>query len=243
MENKIMEVPPETMAEVVDRTLATVSTTTLPQKSLRLAREHERPAAPGSIDWDTYERDKRRRELTERANLPKRHMRVSDGGHNCVKEWMDALEGTVNALGGGSAVVLIGKRGTGKTQIAVEAARRRINIGRSALYILVMDVFMAIKGAYRAGNETAEDKILARFVAPSLLIIDEITQRGETDWENRMLTHILDHRYLAEKDTILIGNLKAEDLKANIGASVVSRLNETGGIIECNWQSFREAKA
>jgi DNA replication protein DnaC len=190
------------------------------------------------IDWNQFEVDKRKREFTEAANLPPRHANRTKFAS--PQQWQDALQAVTNALGGGSTLALIGRRGTGKTQIAVEASRRRLMECKSVLYTLAMDVFIVIKGSYAREAGALETEIIARFVRPSLLVIDEITQRGETDWENRMLTHILDRRYLAERDTILIGNLKADELKANVGASVVSRLNETGGIIECNWQSFRE---
>jgi len=41
-------------------------------------------------------------------------------------------------------------------------------------------------------------------------------------------------------DTILTCNLGTEELAASLGPSIVSRMEEGGGVIECNWPSFRK---
>jgi hypothetical protein len=40
-------------------------------------------------------------------------------------------------------------------------------------------------------------------------------------------------------DTILTCNLDRNMLAENLGPSIVSRMKEGGGILECNWPSFR----
>jgi len=55
-----------------------------------------------------------------------------------------------------------------------------------------------------------------------------------------MLTALIDYRYSQMRDTVIISNLKREAFTASMGASVVSRMIEAGGIIECNWPSFRK---
>ena len=78
-----------------------------------------------------------------------------------------------------------------------------------------------------------------RFIHPQLLVIDEAQERGESDWESRMLTHVVDKRYFLQRDTLLISNLKLDEFKASIGTSICSRLIETGGAILADWPSFR----
>lgn len=41
------------------------------------------------------------------------------------------------------------------------------------------------------------------------------------------------------KDTIPIANLKEEEFLKSIGQSAESRLREVGGVIVCDWPSFR----
>ena len=70
-------------------------------------------------------------------------------------------------------------------------------------------------------------------------MLDELQERGETPWEDRLLTHVIDRRYAAEKDTLLITNHSKEKFLESIGESVASRLVETGGIVNCSWASYR----
>ena len=65
-------------------------------------------------------------------------------------------------------------------------------------------------------------------------------ERAETQFEDRMISHLIDLRYDAMLDTILISNQAKESFADSIGKSAVSRLIETGEVIECNWESFRK---
>lgn len=159
-------------------------------------------------------------------------------------------------IGTGATACIIGPRGTGKTQLATEIARR-VNRHKcdqwrkrrehahswepspQAVYVHVMEIFMAIKATYQSDATQGERQSLDRFIRPRVLVIDEVQERGETDWENRMLTYILDKRYQQGRDTLLLANMKPTDIQDKLGASIVSRMQETGGIVECNWPSFR----
>lgn len=141
----------------------------------------------------------------------------------------------------GFLVALIGPRGTGKTQMAAELVRLFTadkNYGPS-LHCAVMEIYLAVRGAMKTGSKT-EAEALATYITPRFLVIDEIQERGESPWEDRLLTYIIDKRYGGMKDTLLIGNLRPADLLASLGASIKSRLDETGGTIEATWGSFRK---
>ena len=105
-----------------------------------------------------------------------------------------------------------------------------------------MQIFTDIRRAYTKAEELTEAEMVDLYVRPRLLVIDEIQERGGSDWEDRLLTHIIDRRYGQMKDTILIGNLTREEFECAMGASVCDRLTETGGMIVCNWPTFRVAK-
>ena len=155
----------------------------------------------------------------------------------------------------GAIVCLIGPRGTGKTRMGCEIARTWFNgeagkaretgeemDPRCVGYSHIMDLFMAVKATYGERSAVSESEVLARWIHPDLLVVDEVQERGDTDWENRTFTYILDKRYSMGKSTLLLANIRPADLTARLGASIVSRMQETGGIVECNWPSFR-AKA
>lgn len=190
---------------------------------------------PTSQELENYETEKWIRNQIAAAKIPLRH---SQRNEFLGKEWNEKFDSVFSKIGTGALFAFRGDRGTGKTQMACEIAKKTINqLRKTSLYTTAMDIFIEFKVAYKT-HET-EKAIIADFLKPQLLIVDEITQRGETEWENRLFSHILDKRYCARKDTIVIGNLKPEVLSGNLGESVVSRLNETGGIVNFDWKSFR----
>ena len=159
--------------------------------------------------------------------------------------WSKKLDALTAMLETGFLVGLIGKRGTGKTQLAVELMRRHVFDSSgglvTCLYVRAADIFMAIKESYRKDGP-AEREQLSRFITPKLLVIDEAHERSETEWENRLLTYAVDQRYGELRDTLLISNQEAAAFQDSIGPSIYSRLIETGGLGECDWPSFRQAQ-
>jgi DNA replication protein DnaC len=98
----------------------------------------------------------------------------------------------------------------------------------------------AIRDAMKQRNVTG-GSALSRFVMPKLLVIDEIDKRYSTKWSESKLIAVLDGRYRAVRETIIIGNIKPDAFAASIGPSIVDRIHESGCVIECTWPSFRRA--
>lgn len=172
------------------------------------------------------------------TGVPARHLKTKLEKLEPWCEKLDILSQKLNK--GGITFALIGQRGTGKTQLAVELIRYAVSHNMECKYSRVMDFFTDVKATYH-GNYMArtEGDVVQSYFRPQLLVLDEIQDRGATDWEDRLLTHMLDKRYGALKDTLLIGNQKPEVFASTIGNSILSRLMETGAIMECDWESFR----
>lgn len=172
------------------------------------------------------------------AGLPRRHMEKRDLDRS--GDWGKAQTALQVKLGTGFLIALIGERGPGKTQLAVELVRYFVAENeRPALFCSATQFFMAVKASYKDGSADSEQAVMAKFTAPGLLVIDEIGQRSDTEWENRLLYELLNQRYNAVKDTLLISNQDQAVLEAALGSSIISRMRETGGIVECNWKSYR----
>lgn len=139
-------------------------------------------------------------------------------------------------------VVLAGDRGRGKTQIATHCAAWRGKLGREpGIYTRAFDMAESIVGFDR------ETK-LERFQRAAFLVVDECHRLEARHLA--ALESIVDARYSNRRTTILIGNWMTEDgvqdgetvngQKLNgIGPTLMDRVNETGGVVWCRWESYR----
>ncbi len=180
--------------------------------------------------------------LREAADIPRRHRReIPDG----VTPWHEQRVKLVRMLGNGFIVALTGIQGTGKTQLGsalIYAAAQKLIPCR---YATAMDFFMAIKRSYDDAAKLTEADIIAKFVKPKLLVVDECDERSQSDWENRLLFHMINQRYNNLVDTVLISRKAESEFLSSFGdssLSIQSRIQETGGSIVCDWGSFREGK-
>lgn len=220
----------------------------------------------------------RKTEALEYGGWPKRHLRqlanpdftLGSLGEEQHRAYVKAIEAALNTDGDGRMLVLLGRRGTGKTLLATIAAwnarvawqRERLasytwgsngftapasegyapmspgkdSIENSKCYYVLGDLFMQEKASFKLSGATSP--ISEAMTAP-LLVLDEIQERSVTEWQDTELTRLIDHRYRAMLPTVFIGNLAAKDLPKFLGSSIISRLQEVGEIIECNWKSYR----
>jgi DNA replication protein DnaC len=187
-------------------------------------------------------------------DFPDRHSQVTELRG---VEWQAAYEKALGIAQSGGIIVAWGQRGTGKTQIAYEIARNGVfndpyfpivkkdgftmpQHARPCIYAKAMDIFIDLKNGFGRPDEPSEKQIIAKLIDAAFLVIDEAHVRGETKYEDDKLTHIIDKRYDAMRPTMLITNLTNKDFAAQLSPSILSRIAEIGGGIECNWQSYRK---
>ena len=165
-------------------------------------------------------------------------------------EWLAGLALAAPVIDQGGILILHGKRGTGKTQMAAEIARtKRFPFDaangperkRSAHYQTAMRFFLTVRATFKKNSVKTELEIIDRMTEPGLLIIDEFQERGETPFEDRLITHLIDARYGACRPTIIIANLTKDELGKALGPSIVDRASENGRRIDFTWSSYRRA--
>lgn len=191
----------------------------------------------------------RAQRFLENGKVPNLHaQRVPNA--DSYPEWFEHVNECRRGLGEGFLYCFNGPRGTGKTQAAVSvgkqacvlAVRRNEQERRPLLYSATMEFFLSVKATFGKDDKCERDAI-APYLNCSLLILDEIQERGSTEWEDRLLNFVLDKRYSTQRDTILIANLTDADFAKNLGSSIVSRLTETGRVCTFNGPSFRTPTA
>lgn len=182
------------------------------------------------------------------AGFPTRHLLTPVKHDN---PWGDAYRHALSQVGTGCILVLSGLRGTGKTRMALSLARYVLSKGQDLYtrtdkrasgvrYMRAMDLFLDLRAAFQKSDRSERD-VLDALNRKAFLVIDEVQERGGSDWEDRILTNVIDSRYGAMLDTVLITNTKYDEFVKSVGPSIHSRINETGVFIDCTWESFRKA--
>lgn len=181
-----------------------------------------------------YKRDRQVAELQSAAGIPSRHNYLITEADTA---WNRKRQELVNRLGNGFLVALVGVQGTGKTQMGsalIYAATQKL---LTCKYAVAMDFFIDLKASF--DGKVNEAQVIHSYVKPKLLVLDECDERSESAWENRLLFHTLNKRYNAMLDTLLISRRTQEEFLASLGESIQSRIQEVGGCIVCDWESFR----
>ena len=189
-----------------------------------------------------------------RWGLQERHIAEIDDFGNAQQR--KAFETVCRRMCGvGAIVALIGVRGCGKTTIAAQFARakawqnhRHAQMGGRPIvccrYLKAVDLvarFRALYGEYHTnGAERLAESRDAFCRELEYLVIDELHEVGEQKVAARLITDILDRRYAAKRDTLLISNQTPAEFQAATSDSVLSRLQEHGAIVSCTWESWRK---
>ena len=197
-----------------------------------------------TADFARRQKNLRVAQLRAAWGAPERHVAASldknaAGGSPAWQEKLAALALRL-ANNPGSMLGFVGNRGTGKTQMAVELMRQATAAERSALFTSAIGFFLKIKASFAKDARQTELEVLQEFFRPHLLVIDEIGKRGDSAWEDNLLFELLNRRYNAMKDTVIISNMPKGEFEDYIKDSLTSRINETGGLVEFNWSSFRQ---
>jgi DNA replication protein DnaC len=152
----------------------------------------------------------------------------------------------------GSIVCLAGPRGTGKTSIACQLIIRRVMQWNQECihapfpwlpYRKLSDILARYKPLYSEFGSIGMDELESArntLCKAPLLVIDECGDFDDSKLRHRLLQDLLDRRYSNLVDTLLLSNQSPKAFRVSVGESVMSRINEHGGIIECTWDSFRD---
>lgn len=141
----------------------------------------------------------------------------------------------------GICLTLCGLPGTGKTHLACAIANYLgSDSGHGIKFTGVYKAISEVKSTFSGGGES-EREVYERFTNLKLLILDEVGVQFGTKTEELIMFEILNRRYEAMKPTILISNLKVDELKEFIGERVMDRIKEGGGpVIAFDWESYRK---
>jgi DNA replication protein DnaC len=201
------------------------------QESLgaRQMTEHERQSFKEKSKEDSI------REAIRRANFPaSAKVRVPNAAWDETLAYVEAglLKPSIFAFGG--------PPGRGKTEMAYWCALSvlRQQEGFKPQYETASWLFARIRSTNQSAAKETEFEVLNGYLFPTILVIDEIGMAKGTDFEYTSLNTLLCRRYDMGKRTIVIS--ARESFDGTFDPAVLSRMNQSGGIIPFDWGSFRK---
>jgi DNA replication protein DnaC len=131
------------------------------------------------------------------------------------------------------AVMAIGgPRGVGKTALACGLVRDFYERGK---YGFIRDTLVLLQEITDAPFDRKE-YLRDRVRRADLVVFDEVQERDESFKRHEgELVALINHRYAAQRATLILTNLEPEALAGNLGDSIVRRLIETGGFRAATW--------
>jgi DNA replication protein DnaC len=139
-----------------------------------------------------------------------------------VRSYADRID---EKLDKGHGLWLMGPVGTGKTTLAMLAAKAALAAGRSVAIYSLPRLLNEIRDTHRA--ERSHVDLLDRLTAVDLLHLDDVGAERTTDWVLEELYSIVNARYEDERSMVITTNiLDREALCEQISERTVSRLTE-----------------
>ena len=141
----------------------------------------------------------------------------------------------------GNNLVLHGKPGRGKTHLAIAIAYRAIQLGFEARFVTAAELIDELSAAGSSGRLR---EVLAGYVQPHVLVVDEVGYLAYGDDAANVLFHVVNERHLKRRSMIFTTNktlklwgrvLHDEDL----GDAIVDRILERGRVIKLDGPSVR----
>jgi DNA replication protein DnaC len=129
-------------------------------------------------------------------------------------------------LDAGRGLWLHGAPGTGKTTIAMAVSRAALEAGRTVAIYSLPHLLSTIRHTYDEGSRRTDLELLEQLAAVDLLHLDDLGAEQTTPWVLEMLYTIVNRRYEDQRAVVITTNLTQDDLSVQLGARIVSRLNE-----------------
>ncbi|QOD84168.1 ATP-binding protein [Chromobacterium haemolyticum] len=142
-----------------------------------------------------------------------------------------------------SNAVLLGRTGTGKTHMSCAAVLALIRgCGIRARYVTSEQVKREVCESWGGGGES-ESRVLERYGAYPVLVLDEVDILDERGPGLRVLNSVIDKRSGEQRPTVFISNQDQASLQELLGRRAVSRMFENALIMHCPWDDYRARKA
>jgi DNA replication protein DnaC len=141
----------------------------------------------------------------------------------------------------GRSAIFLGPTGTGKTSLSIAIAYRAIQNGYEALFVCVNDLLERLSLAARA--DRLRDT-LHEYIAPDVLLIDEIGYLTHRADAANVLFHVVNERHIRRLPTLFTTNKPLAEWgkvlhDPDLADTIVDRVLERGRLFELRGKSYR----
>jgi DNA replication protein DnaC len=141
----------------------------------------------------------------------------------------------------GRGAVLLGRPGRGKTHLAIAIAYRAIQNGYEALFETAAALLGKLHKAQASGRL---EEVLEEYVAPQVLVLDELGYLTYGPDAANFLFPLVDQRYLLKRPILITSNKDPSGWgkvlhDPDLAEAIVDRLLERGEVIRLTGKSYR----
>jgi DNA replication protein DnaC len=141
----------------------------------------------------------------------------------------------------GRNLIFHGKPGRGKTHLAVAIGYRAIQNGFDALFVTAAEL---IEDLSVASQDNQLANALVRYVAPHVLIVDEVGYLTYGQDAANVLYHVVTQRHQAHRSMVFTSNKHPDDWGAvlhddDLAAAIIDRVLERGRLMKLDGPSMR----
>jgi len=210
-------------------------------------------------EWAEYQRRRQRSDLRVDAEMPKAarlwwrfrlkvlesraYEHAEPSGHAAWDAVYNGLRDLIERRrerDHGAIIALHSPHGIGKTVLVTGLILLVTQRLESARYTKLHRFQRAVEEARQPGADPCLSVLLGQFSRPRLLVLDDCSAGYDTAASQRLLRDLLDDRYDANLDTLLVSNDSRTGFEQFLGTATMTRINHAGGMISCDWESFRE---
>ena len=128
----------------------------------------------------------------------------------------------------GRNLILCGITGSGKTHLAISVLRYAASkFGKEAVFVTGIDLIEEL----RANQD--DEGLVNKYKTTPILVIDDYGREKQTEWVEKTLFRIFNHRYNEMLPTIITSNLTAKNLQEAISEGLARRIFENADIGYC----------
>jgi len=120
-------------------------------------------------------------------------------------------------------LVLLGSVGTGKTMLAIAAARRRVERQQPVTFTTVARMLDELRATNREGAIEPLGVVRGRLEQTAALVLDDLGADRVTDFATEQLFLILDHRWQRRMATCITSNIDPDALDARVRSRIMDR--------------------